>query len=289
MVTLRYQRIEEQLVDALPELKRAAEVYAKMEGPPGEDSGPYIFFEGMFACYVEVLLAMSASAGRDRLLARAFGFSERMLSSEDRDLHDLAYIGLYESRELWWFGRALPFLGSAARAELDENELRWQEAAQLQCEPDLEREIIDVYGVRDVILRELQGESYQVTDVPGITAPRSWEQLGSLEQARNANDAVAFLSCFGTTFPYVICPVSEVRCAEPVLLELACDLADIHRIEANQREKAQVAFFHIRLSERVWNMQIGSVEHARYDGKLWIADQFVKRGLVSNIQATVSR
>ena len=142
--------------------------------------------------------------------------------------------------------------------------------------------------MRDVLSRELQNEGCGVTDIPGITAPRSWERVSSLEQARKENDVVAFLSCFGTSHPYVICPASEVNCAEPVLLEVARDLADFHWVEANQRDKAQVAFFHIRLAERVWNMRIGSEEHARYDGKMWIADQFVKRGLVSSIQATLN-
>ncbi|MGH7135832.1 MAG: hypothetical protein ACREHD_08840, partial [Pirellulales bacterium] len=43
----------------------------------------YIFFESMFATYVEVLLAMRESVGRDRLLARAFCFVDEMLTSDD--------------------------------------------------------------------------------------------------------------------------------------------------------------------------------------------------------------
>jgi hypothetical protein len=288
MVTLWYQEIEEQLANALPELRPAVEVYAKKEGPPGEDPGAYIFFESMFARYVEVLLAMRAGAGRDRLLGRAFAFVEEMLRSEDRNIHDLAFIGLYENRDLWWYGRALPFIGPAARAELDQFEPRWREVAPADCFPEPDREIIDIYGVRDVVLCQLQHEGYRVKDVPGITAPRSWEPLSDLNQAYRANDAVAFLSCFGTSYPYVICPISGVRCSEAVLLELARDLADIEQIEPNQREKARVAFFHIRLEERVWNMRIGGAEHARYDGTLWIADQFAKRGLVSAIRAILS-
>jgi len=73
-----------------------------------------------------------------------------------------------------------------------------------------------------------------------------------------------------------------------VLLELAHDLADTDQREPNQREKAQVAFFRISLEERVWNMKIGTTEHARYDGTLWIAEPFVRRGMVSDIRAVLS-
>jgi len=233
MARLLYQEIEEQLADALPELQPAVDVYAKIEGPPGEDSGAYIFFESMFACYVEVLLAMRDSSGRRQLLARAFGFVEEMLRSEDNDIRSLAFIGLYEGRDLWWYGRALPFLGPASRAALDQFEPRWSGAAQLDCEPDAEREIIDIYGVRDVLSGELQHEGYRVIDVPGITAPRSWERFPRLEHARNGIDAVAFLSCFGTSHPYVVCPLSGVRCDEPVLLGLSPIRGSLRRARAS--------------------------------------------------------
>jgi hypothetical protein len=288
MITLRYQEIEQRLADALPELRLAVDVYAREEGPPGEDPGAYIFFESMFAKYVEVLLSMRGSAGRDRLLARAFDFVESMLRSDDRNVRDLALIGLYEHRDSWWYGRALPFLGPASRAELDRYEAGWLEGAGGEWGPDPDRDIIDLYGVRDVVLSELRHEGRVVKDVPGITAPRSWERLSGLEQARMGNDGVAFLSSFGTSHPFVLCPVSEVRCDESVLLELARDLADIDPREPNQRDKAQAAFFRIRSGERVWNMPIGNAKHARYDGTLWIAERFVKRGLAPAIKATLS-
>lgn len=288
MAQLRYQSIEQQLADALPELQPAVDVYAKVEGPPGEDPGAYIFFESMFACYVEVLLAMRDSSRRSRLLARAFGFVEEMLHSDDRDVRDLAVIGLFEGRELWWWGRALPFLGPASKAELNRPEPQWTEAALLACGPEPERAIIDCYGVRDALSREFQPEGYGVMEFPGITAPRSWERLPDLDHARREDSAVAFLSCFGTSHPYVVCPVAEIHCDEPVLLKLARDLADIDQREPNQNEKAQVAFFRILPHERVWNMKVGSTEHARFDGKMWIAEQFVHRGLVSDMQAIFS-
>ena len=288
MARLHVPYIEKQLADALPELQSAAHVYATEEGPPGEDPGAYIFFESMFACYVEVLLAMREGSGRNRLLARAFSFVEEMLRSEDRNVRNLASISLFEGRDLWWCGRALPFLNPALQAEFDQFDSHWTDAAALDCGADPEREIIDLYGVRDVLWRELRDEGYGVLDIPGISAPRSWERFAHLERARHDDNAVAFLSCYGTSHPYIVCPVAEVHCDEPALVQLSRDLADIDPCEPNQNEKSQVAFFRILFHERVWNMKIDAMQHARFNGMLWIAEQFVQRGLLSDIQAVLS-
>jgi hypothetical protein len=70
-VNLNYNQIEQQLIEELPELRPVAEYYWSKEGAPGEDCGPYIFFENLFACYVEVLLPMPSSPRRNDLLSRA--------------------------------------------------------------------------------------------------------------------------------------------------------------------------------------------------------------------------
>jgi hypothetical protein len=72
MSEFRYSEIERQIVEALPEIRPAAEFYWKTEGEPGQGCGPYIFFEGLFACYVEVLLWLPSGLRRDELLQRAF-------------------------------------------------------------------------------------------------------------------------------------------------------------------------------------------------------------------------
>lgn len=98
MSEFRYSGIEQQLVEALPEIRSAADFYWKTEGEPGQDCGPYIFFEGLFARYVEVLLAVAPSPRRDELLRRAFGVVDEMVGSADVNVRDLATIGLYEGR-----------------------------------------------------------------------------------------------------------------------------------------------------------------------------------------------
>lgn len=160
--------IEEQLVEELPELAPAAAHYWKQEGGPGSDCGPYVFFEDVFACYVQILLALPATRGRDELLRRAFGFVERMVSSSDASVRDLAFIGLFEGREDWLFARSAPFVGLATTEVLD---TRWPAWRSLKDErvPETVRSIVDVYHVRHVVADALREDGITLDDVPGRT------------------------------------------------------------------------------------------------------------------------
>ena len=109
---LAYVQIEEQLAEALPEIQPAAERYWRAEGPPGTDSGPYIFIESMFVTYLTVLLVLDASPTRDNLLRRAFSFVDEMLQSEDREVANLAVVGIFEGRVPWWWTRVKPYLSA---------------------------------------------------------------------------------------------------------------------------------------------------------------------------------
>jgi hypothetical protein len=167
MSDFRYSDIERQLVDALPEIRPAAEFYWRTEGEPGQDCGAYIFFEDLFARYVEVLLALPSSARRDELLRRAFGKVEEMLGSADDDVRDLATIGLYEGRSLWWFKRATPFVGPLATTWLDTFQAYWRDSAS--SDDRLSPEILDGYHVRSVIARELRQAGLPADEIPGTT------------------------------------------------------------------------------------------------------------------------
>jgi len=162
---LHFERIERQLADALPELRPAADHYWKTEGVEGTDCGAYIFFEDLFASYVEVLLALPASPRRDALLHRAFSFVERMLASDDGRVCDLAFIAIYEHRHARWLARAAAFIGPLAVAELDRREPGWRKMRGR--EPRSEH--LDGYGVRRVIAAELRAEGVTLSRVPGTT------------------------------------------------------------------------------------------------------------------------
>jgi hypothetical protein len=75
-----------------------------------------------------------------------------------------------------------------------------------------------------------------------------------------------------------------VKCAEASLGTLAQDLADIDNQEPNQRSKAEVMFLRIPLGERVGNMNDGDRKHIRYEGTVWIADKFERKGLADSIK-----
>lgn len=145
------------MIEALPELRPAAERYwSEASG----DYLPYLFIGGVLAPYVEALLAMPSSRGRDRLLRRAFRFIEEMLGGNE-NVVDLAFIELLENQPAWWFKQAAEFLGPRAVQELDTCTPDWRE-----LQNDHSTTITDPYGVRQVIASELGAEGVKLDDVP---------------------------------------------------------------------------------------------------------------------------
>ena len=167
VIKFRYSEIEQQLVEALPELRPSAEFYWITEGQEGQDSGPYVFFESLFAAYVEVLLWLPSSARRDDLLRRAFATVEGMFASGDEDVWGLASIGLFEGRDPAWLKRAQKFVGPIADRWLSGHHELWADCAS--ADDNVVPEIIDGYHVRTVIARELAADGVLESDVPGRT------------------------------------------------------------------------------------------------------------------------
>jgi hypothetical protein len=169
-VALQYAQIEDALSTALPELRPAAERYWSIEGKPGEDSGAYIFFEDMFGKYLEILLALDQSPGRDRLLKRAFGFVDEMLAAPDAEVANLAYIALLEGRDPWWLTRAKPHFGPLAISALD----KWSEGWRSSVDSHWMKEpwpgasyVHDAYSVRLVVAAELADDGVPLERIPG--------------------------------------------------------------------------------------------------------------------------
>jgi hypothetical protein len=164
MSEFRYSHIEQQLVDALPEIRPAAEFYWQTEGAPGENSLPYVFLQELFADYIEVLLWLPSSPRRDELLRRAFAVSDQMFDSADQEVRELVAIGLSEGRDPAWLKRAKPFVGRRAAAWLRAYHDCWRDCSAANDE--IVPRILDGYHVRTVIARELQLPEEQV---PGET------------------------------------------------------------------------------------------------------------------------
>src|SRR5262245_39436553 len=164
---LTYREIERQIVEILPELRPAAEYYWRVQGEPGSDPGPYVLFEDVFGAYVKILLAMSNSLRRDELLRSAFALADTMLQADDESIRDLAFIGLLESQGAWWWRLAQPFMGLASLRALDEREPWWRTDTEPLTSDS--GELIDLYGVRCIIARELEAEGVSLDQVPGAT------------------------------------------------------------------------------------------------------------------------
>ena len=286
---LTYQDVDQALINALPELLVA---YTRCVEPGEEEHpGQYPVFD-LFADFIEVLLALPTSPTRDELLLRAFAFVELMQQSADRDVRDLANIAIYEGRSSWWFARAHAFIGPESQAFLTMYEPEWCQNRPAQALPDPEREIIDSYGVRDVVFQALRHEGAALTAIPGVSALERWRRLASLEQAQQHPDGAIFLSCWGTSEPYVIAPAADVRCEEATLAQLARDLADIDNQEPDRWEGrlqgGQSYCYAILVGERVADMRVGDMEHGRYRGTLWIAPTLIAKGLEAPIKRVLA-
>jgi hypothetical protein len=134
-------------------------------------------------------------------------------------------------------------------------------------------------------MAEIGAEIVGDRDVPGIGAAREWQALPSLEMARRTEGAVVFISCYGTSRPYVVAPAREVYCDETALRRLAVDLATRDDEEPDQQSKAGVYYFPIRTGERVWQMNDPSAgRHARWEGVLWIAQRVRELGLEPSVR-----
>jgi hypothetical protein len=142
-VVLDFTKIETQLVEWLPELRPAVDVYWSKEGLPGKDAGPYILFEDLVRLYIDLLLSADETTWRNELLRRAFEFADRALHAGG-EIHDLLAISIFEGRTKAWFDTANPFLGPQARLEAREHD--WA-ASNTPKTSDL----TDLYGVRTLV------------------------------------------------------------------------------------------------------------------------------------------
>jgi len=287
MSGMTYQNIDRHLVEALPALL-VPHARCLAQDFDGEHPGQYNVFEPVFRACLDILLALPAGPARDDLLRRAFVFVELLLQSPDREVPTLAKIAVFEGQSRWWFARATAFIGPAARAFLDVYEERWRGATEPRAPPDPEREVIDLFGVREALLRALGAEVAGLPAIPGVGAPYKWQRLVELHAARRNPDAVVFLSCFGTGDPLVVAPVAAVACGPVALLQLARDLAARARPEPDGREYAVSACYAIPVGERVWRLRVGEQENGRYTGALWFAPRLLAQGVGGHVEQVLA-
>ncbi|BBN95516.1 hypothetical protein DEIGR_101023 [Deinococcus grandis] len=161
--------VREQWQAAFPHLQPAYDQLAADEvfsenGIPGL----YFLVEGLFAPYIELLLRLPISHGRNAALHATFTFVDRLLTSPDDSVIGLGQIGIMEGREPWWFQRALP-IGSPIfnRHARRVGDLGWEAATE--APPPLPVPPVtyhDLFGIRECIAQLLHAEGVTLADLP---------------------------------------------------------------------------------------------------------------------------
>jgi hypothetical protein len=142
------------------------------------------------------------------------------------------------------------------------------------------REIIDLWGVREVIATQLP--EVPLCEIPGITQPAEHHFLESLGDAQASADGVVMLYAFGMSGMFVLARGSVVHCGEDKLIRLAVELAPVHHksdADVLTRGEPGVLYFDIPVGEKVWNMTIGAERHACLNPEIdiWVAPSLEQR------------
>jgi len=276
--------LEHAVFRALPDLQVPFSRCRQEEAGPDGYAGICTLLSTCLGTYIEVLLAMRSNGRRDELLVLAFAFLEELFSSDAEDARLLAHGVVQE--DPWWHRRARPFLGAKSREEIAAVRFgcMWSLFTLGGAKADPERNIIDLYGFRDAVLRGL-GCSARQEDVTGISAPASWRRYGSIQDAAEHGDSVVFLSRFGVDVPCVVWPAREVLCTEDQLESLASDLNELG-VLSGECCSVGVHYFGIAEGERVWGMSERRARHLRYTGQGWVTEEL--RGVWGGIRAVLS-
>jgi hypothetical protein len=228
-----------------------------------------------YSVWIKSLVGVVDQTPRARtLLKRALDFGEEMLTSDDGQVTSLGIHACAEWMDIMPGGRTLA-------AEMGGPALqRWMADYSRDDWERTEREIIDLWGVREVIAGLLP--QVPLPDIPGITQPGDHHRLVSLADAKDSADGVVLLYVFGKSGMFVLARASVVRSGEDDLLNMAVQLAPLHHQEDTDvltRGQPGVLYFDIPTGERVWNMRIGAERHARLasDINLWVAPNLEQR------------
>lgn len=163
--------VREQWQAAFPHLQPAYDQLAADEvfsenGIPGL----YFLAEILFADYIELLLRLPISRGRDEALHAAFAFVDRLLTSPDDIVIGLGTIGIMQGREPWWYERALPFGSPILNTHaLQVSDLCWEAATKSPSPSPLPVPPVtlhDLFGIRECIAQLLHAEGVTLADLP---------------------------------------------------------------------------------------------------------------------------
>lgn len=174
---LTYKNVDVELVRFIPELQVS---HQKCIHQYDDDSHPgqYIVFEGMFQCFIEILLnVQKETKEKERLLKRSYEFVEKMFVSSDEAVRDLAWIVMLENHAKWLYALSKDYFGPDTWAAITRLDDRWSDFVRPENAIRAERDYIDLYGVREVILNVLQIDGIGRLDIPGISYPENAKKI----------------------------------------------------------------------------------------------------------------
>jgi hypothetical protein len=262
---LRYRTVHEDLIAALPELRRPYQrLFDDWDDFGGEPPGQYLVFPDTLGRVLEIALTLEdGTPGRAELLRRALSFAE-MLFGDDSELQSLVIDAVADTLDGHPAGReaAARFGGPRlnawfARYSRDD----WKRPPADQ--------IIDLWGVRaelDALL-----PATPLAEIPGISHPADYLALDSVQAARAFDDGAVLLSTFGTTRLYAVVRAADVAIGDAGLDRAARDIAAFLGGEDPQGNPG-LRVRRIPRGERVWNMDTGAERHTRLHAGPWVAD-----------------
>lgn len=269
-----YEYINKLFLNKFPEFGRSYAYFFK-DNEVCEEEWQYIFYENLVCVILDILLAMDYSKKRNELLKRLFTFIESMIYSEDIDVVNLTHIAFFEYRDYTWLRKASHFMSENLVEEISEY-IPMEGQYIDKPDIDIDEETNDVYGVRIDLYNVFLNYGVKNYEIPGITSIESYDQYKTIGEAKKDNNSAVFLGRFGTSLPYIICPVSKVNCDENTLRSLSEYLVEYDLETKDDNKSISLYIFSILNGEKIWNMNVATHKHTRYNFDIWINPCFKK-------------
>lgn len=265
---MKYAEINKLFIKEFPEFSESYSYFFN-DNEVNEDEYQYIFYEDLVVTIIDILLGMRETTKGNELLKRLFSFVEVLTCSDDTEVTNLAYIAFFEYRDDVWLKKASHFMTSNLVNKLlgyipvRSNNIS---SSHLTSEDDIN----DLYGVRIDLYKILSDYGIRNYEIPGITSIERYNQYKTISEAKIDNNSALFLGRFGTSRPYVVCPVNKVNCDENKLALLLEYLVQNDIMYVDDNKSTSMYFFSTPNGERIWNMDSFTSKHMRYSFDIWI-------------------
>lgn len=272
---MRYEDINKLFIEEFPEFKRSYTNFF-IDNEVREDEFQYIFYEGLVERILHILLTMKENWKRTDLLRKLFTFIEQMVCSNNDEIINLAHIAFFEYRDDLWYIKSWNFMSLNLI-----NMTRGDDFDYNFCDDNVDvcdsEEIIDLFGIRIDLYNIFKGLGIKNDEIPGITSIEAYKQYDTLADAKKDSNTVMLLGRFGTSIPYIICPVAKINCDEKTLERLSEYLVKKDRKIKDANKVITRYYFSMPKGERIWNMNSNIYKHSRYNFEVWVNTSFNRK------------